>query len=414
MKEGNQGPPADDRRKSKLLLRDAVEESWIQVSRGGVRSLLTAAGVALGVAALVATSLLVATVRFQVGDSFNALRATQVEARWSAEAVEGDQGERHFPPAGLHDRLGGKSGVIGVAALRKSVQEQTVAVNAVEEVTGGALRAPIHVLESDESEALGLEISGLALEEAPYGDRVRICLVSRAMVESLGREKAPVGERIYVAGIAFSVVGVIESSPRMPSLESGIVLPAGSSSPFDWDSGADRVVVVTEPGASGNVANILPAAVDPLHPGSWTAYAPTADSSIRMTVDRELLLLSYSLGGVVLVLGIFMVANVILTSVLQRFYEIGLRRSLGSRRRHICVHVMMDAALVGGLGSLVGVMLSLVSVLGLCVAQGWVPVVDWTIPFMAVLAGPFVGALAGIYPAAVASSIEPTEALRSG
>src|SRR5690606_5400623 len=67
--------------RSVLSLGDVFGESWLEVSRRPLRTVLTGLGVALGVAAVVATSALVDTIRFQVSDEFDALLATQVEVR---------------------------------------------------------------------------------------------------------------------------------------------------------------------------------------------------------------------------------------------------------------------------------------------------------------------------------------------
>jgi putative ABC transport system permease protein len=129
-------------------------------------------------------------------------------------------------------------------------------------------------------------------------------------------------------------------------------------------------------------------------------------------VDDQLQALSLGLGAAVLVLGVVSIGNATLTSVMQRIHEIGLRRALGARPRHIAAHILLDAAVIGTIGGIIGATLGLTATLAVTAAQGWVPVIDPRIPVATIAGGILAGVVAGVYPARVGSRLQPTEALR--
>lgn len=99
-------------------------------------------------------------------------------------------------------------------------------------------------------------------------------------------------------------------------------------------------------------------------------------------------------------------------SVLERTGEIGLRRALGARARHITLQFLAESGVLGALGGIVGTSLGVVTVVGVAVARDWTPVVHPATAATAPVAGLVTGVLAGLYPAWRASRIQPAEALR--
>jgi putative ABC transport system permease protein len=120
------------------------------------------------------------------------------------------------------------------------------------------------------------------------------------------------------------------------------------------------------------------------------------------------------LGGVSLLVGAIGIANVTLVSVLERVGEIGLRRALGARRRHIALQFLAESTAMGLLGGIVGASAGVLVVVGVSASRSWTPVLDPLLPIVAPLAGAAVGLVAGAYPSLRAAKLEPVDALRSG
>ncbi|MFV0430205.1 MAG: ABC transporter permease [Arachnia sp.] len=118
------------------------------------------------------------------------------------------------------------------------------------------------------------------------------------------------------------------------------------------------------------------------------------------------------LAGVSLIVGMVGIANTTFISVIERTGEIGLRRALGARSRHILAQILGEAILLGALGGLAGASLGMIAVVSVCQTQNWSAVIDWRLPLLGPVLGLLVGALAGTFPAWRAAQVQPLEALR--
>lgn len=107
------------------------------------------------------------------------------------------------------------------------------------------------------------------------------------------------------------------------------------------------------------------------------------------------------------------IANMTLVSVLERTAEIGLRRAIGARRRHIVVQFLLSSVATAFLGAVVGTGVGMVVTTAVALAQQWPPTMSPVLPVVAPLVGAAIDVGAGAYPAHRASRIEPIDALRA-
>ncbi|MBK8461565.1 MAG: FtsX-like permease family protein [Nigerium sp.] len=114
-----------------------------------------------------------------------------------------------------------------------------------------------------------------------------------------------------------------------------------------------------------------------------------------------------------LVIGGVGIANMTLVSVLERTAEIGLRRAIGARRRHIVVQFLLSSVATAFLGAVVGTGVGMVVTTAVALAQQWPPTMSPVLPVVAPLVGAAIDVGAGAYPAHRASRIEPIDALRA-
>lgn len=119
-----------------------------------------------------------------------------------------------------------------------------------------------------------------------------------------------------------------------------------------------------------------------------------------------------ALGGVALLVGGLGIANVTLLSVRERIGEIGLRRALGATTRDVAQQFLVESAVIGLLGGLVGAALGVLVVVVVSVTKEWTPVLDDVAVVASALLGGVIGLAAGTYPAVKAARIEPIAALR--
>jgi len=403
-------------RRSGVRPLDFLRESAAELSGQPVRSLLTLVGIAIGVSSVVVSVLLVTTVRFQVSDQFDARLATQVvvapSGSDSAPGPEPESAEAPWRQDGV-DRVRAIPSVTAVASTVRSQFDQVVRPNAlvdptaIPETTAVFGVDPLAVPELDGD----LRGPGWSAWHAAHAERVAI--VPERAAAAHGLQGVEVGDRIFISGLDFTVVGTVGPVPRLPVLETGILVPDTTLiRHFAADATTRRLLVVTQPGAAPDVAEVLAPALLPTDPAALAVSRPVSDVTLRQAVDQNLTNLGLVLGLVVAVIGSFAVANTSLASVMRRYGEFGLRRALGASPFHIGVHVLTDATLLGFGGGMIGAVAGEAIMLGVAANRHWQPVIDVRIPLLAIAVATLVGALAGAYPARVASRIEPTEALR--
>lgn len=134
----------------------------------------------------------------------------------------------------------------------------------------------------------------------------------------------------------------------------------------------------------------------------------------RAAAKTALNTLLLGLGGVTVVVGGIGVANIMAIAVLERRHEIGLRRALGATGRHIAVQFLLEAAVLGVAGGVLGVLGGVAVTTAHSLARGAAPTLSAGPLVGGVVVAGLIAAVAGIYPARRAVRLAPAEALRGG
>ncbi|MFG2432740.1 ABC transporter permease [Streptomyces sp. NPDC048590] len=379
------------------------------------RSALTTLGTVLGIGAFVAVLGLTATTSSQVNSRFDALTATEVTVE-DVGAADGSFTGMSFP-SDAADRIEALNGVTHAGVYwsvgltdSESVRSSPVGASVTEQesqvvaATPGALEAVKPTLRA-----------GRLYDDYHERGAVPVAVVGSGMARRLGittLESRPV---VFIGERPFTVIGIIAEVRRKEDLLLSVVIP-GSAAKEAWgEPGAEapaRMLVSTELGAAAQIADEAPLALDPAHPDRFKSVPPPDPKTLRTTVGADLNQLFLLLAVVCLVIGAVGIANTTLVAVLERTGEIGLRRALGARGRHITGQFLAESAALGVLGGLVGTAAGALTVVSVAVARQWTPVVHPATLVAAPLIGLMTGLLAGAYPAWRASRVEPAEALR--
>jgi len=128
--------------------------------------------------------------------------------------------------------------------------------------------------------------------------------------------------------------------------------------------------------------------------------------------ERVMNVAGLALPAIGLVIGGLVIMNIMLVAVAERTREIGIRKSLGARRRDILRQFLVEAATLSTVGALIGIALGL---LAAKIISIYTPlpaaIAPWSL-VAATLLGTVVGIVSGVYPARRAASLDPIEALR--
>ncbi|MFJ7493460.1 ABC transporter permease [Streptomyces sp. NPDC097727] len=241
-----------------------------------------------------------------------------------------------------------------------------------------------------------------------------VAVLGSAAAKRLGIAKIHPGARIWVGGKWFYIAGVLNSAKLAPELDSSVLVGYSAARKYlNFDGHPSMVYVRSDTDQVNQVRDVLAATANPANPGEVDVSQPSAALVARAATQSALNGLFLGLGAVALLVGGIGVANTMVISVLERRSEIGLRRALGATKGNIRLQFLSEAVLLAAMGGAVGVALGAVATAFYANIKGWatvVPPLAWGGGLGAAIA---IGAIAGLLPALRAARMQPTEALRT-
>ena len=404
-----EGDTAAARPMSRLLPRDLLRLATVGLRTRKLRAALSVLGISIGIASLVAV--------LAISETSKADLLAKIEGAGD-EPAHGRPGRivRSAKKPSCPPRRGvasGCSATVESAAAVTTVEGATVRRSSYvpPEITGG-----IFVAAADPELLRTLEgatASGRFLDRAT--ERYPAIVLGAKAAQRLGIPRADGLVQVYVAGRLFTVVGILEPLPLVPELDSAALVgyPAAARL-FGTDRSPSKIYVRARRGRSAG-ARRGGAAAERRRPlgrrkKSRSAGPPTSLEA-QAAAEGAFTSLFLGLGAVALLVGGIGIANVMIISVLERRSEVGLRRALGARRRHIAVQFLGESFVLGICGGVAGVLLGIAATGAYAAYEGLTLLVPPAAIAGGLLAACLLGALAGLYPAMRASRLTPTEAL---
>ena len=411
----------------RLTTRDAAAEAVAGIVQRPGRAVLTMLGTVLGVGAFVAVLGLTATGAGQISRQFTVLEDTTVTVEDNGPvnnvAALGTNPAIGFPADAdaVADHINGVAGA-GVwwpVSLPEGTNfTGSLALSATASQTVNLLAASPGAVR-----AMGLTlVAGSPLSRYENDTRQHVVMIDTTTAASLGISPARLASHpaVFVDGIAYTVVGVYSSAQRVVTAESAMLIPEqtaladyGSPEPGIGNQEEAQMVVATRIGAAQAVARQIAAAELPADPSRLVVTSPSNPQTLQGEVNGDLAGLFLILALVSLLIGAVGIANTTLVAVLERTEEIGLRRAVGARPRHIAAQFLAESTALGTLGGLVGTCIGVGTVVIFAAAKDWTAILNPAYTLPAPLIGSVVGLLAGAYPALRAARTSPLAALRS-
>lgn len=222
------------------------------------------------------------------------------------------------------------------------------------------------------------------------------------------------GTSVWLGRHYFTVVGILDHVALAPELDTAaLVGESVAQSLLGYDGSPTTIYERSADAAVDHVRSLLGATISPQAPNEVDVSRPSDALAAGNAANQAFTGLLVGLGSVALLVGGIGVANTMIISVLERRREIGLRRALGATRRHILVQFLAETLLLSALGGLVGCGIGSLVTAGVALANDWPFTVPVEVLALGVAATIAIGAVAGLYPAVRAARTPPTAALSS-
>ena len=387
-----------------------------------LRSFLTLLGVILAVATLVAVMSVVAGLNFYVADRIANLGANvYVVDRFGIITSEDAWVKAQKRPLLTMEEFN---------RLRESMRSANT-IAAIESTTTD-VRSGNDLLENTEvtgvtpnyAEVRNVNVSaGRLLTEADETHRSPVCFIGTDVVKKFFYNVDPVGKTIRAGTHSYEVVGVAAAigSAFGQSQDNFMLIPLGTYYK-EWHTQRGSLTFFVQArsaelmASSEDEARMFLRAFRHL---PWEAsdnfgiLGSDSIMSLWKEITGNLEAVVVGLTSVFLVVGGIVIMNIMLASVTERTREIGLRRSLGARKRHIVLQFVTESAMLAAVGGIMGLVLAYAAV---AVVRALTPIPVRT-PLSAVIIAltlsTAVGLFFGIYPATRAAKLDPIEALRA-
>ena len=411
--------------------RASLKEAWDATVHRVRRNIFTMLGVVLGIASLVLTVGLAATISGQLADSFDIFRAkhltissTRTGSMSRAELLSLAASENYRRVS----QLNGVTGTALVDQLDESTDIQRGPDNFGER--GANVTAAVRAATPSIFSVQGHELVwGRTFDEGHVERNDKVVVLSESVMRQLALPYSP-GVTVYIRDEPYTVIGVVRENPSLTLSYGSVYLPLGAKPGADVEEAqpaagggavaaqtgkrSTQIVVSTVAGAANQIAEEAPYALSPERPALYSVSIPPEPKTLREAVDQQQRTMLIAMSVITLVIGAMGIMNTFLVAVMERRREVGLRLAIGMRPSGILLQFSAEALLTGILGAVAGIVLAVNGISIVSLMNRWTPIISADTILLGLGAGALVGVLAGLYPAAKASRIDPAQTLAAG
>jgi putative ABC transport system permease protein len=251
----------------------------------------------------------------------------------------------------------------------------------------------------------------------------KVCLLGYTVVDQLFQGENPVDQTIRIRNIPFRVIGTLRSKGQNAmgqDQDDLIIIPYTTlqkrlmGHTHSWGFIASAVSKAQIPLAQQQMTDLLRMRhkLGPTDENDFTIRNQTEIADAQSATTKIMTTLLASIASVSLLVGGIGIMNIMLVSVTERTREIGIRMSIGARKRDILTQFLMEAIVMSLLGGIIGITLGVAGSSIISKIAGWPTFVTANSIILAVFFSMAVGVFFGYYPARKASSLHPIDALR--
>jgi putative ABC transport system permease protein len=390
----------------KLRPSDFVRLSAVGLRTRKLRAGLSALGIAIGVAAIVAVLGLSSSAQAGLLNEISQL-GTNLLVVQNGQTLSGQTAELPEQAPAMITRIGPVTEVQETGSVNGDVYRNPL----IPTIDTGAI--------SIDAASLGLlRTVGASVAQGGYLNAATaqepVCVLGGAAAQRLGIDRVFSGERIWLDTRWCYVAGILNPATLVPAIDSSVLVGFPAAEHYlGFDGHPSTIYVRAVTSRVNAVDNLLAATANPENPFEVDVSQPSAALVAQADAQGAFDGLFLGLGAVALFVGAVGVANIMVISVLERRSEIGLRRALGATKGHIRVQFLSEAVLLALIGGTAGVAAGALSTAVYASSKSEavvIPALAWAGGITAAI---LIGAIAGLWPALRAARMSPTEALWS-
>jgi putative ABC transport system permease protein len=379
-----------------------------------VRAFLTTLGVIIGSACIVLVVTVALSGRRYIIQQIEGVGSNLVYARLDIDPNRPIMLQDELSIADMNAAQAGIPGVVAVAGTRGD----SATVNAGSFERNVSL---VGVTEEFQQIRNLLILQGRFLDAEDVAARSRVCLITKQLANFAFPFMDPIGKSLHVGELSFTVIGVfrerVETFGLSEIQDYSVLIPFPLMKYYLGDSSLEMLYVqANSPENVIPVTHELEALLKSRHP-TRARYSVQNLSSIlnaARSIALALTVVLLVIGFIALLVSGIGIMNIMLVTVQERTREIGIRKAIGARHQEILYQFLLEAFLISGFGSVLGILIAAVIPV---IARFWLPAnirvpVPWQSVVLAFLVSCSVGVFFGYLPAERAAQLQPTESLR--
>jgi len=391
--------------------RVAIEALW----SNKLRAILTTLGVVIGSACIVLVLTVAVTGRRYVIGQIEGVGANLVYANYEVNPQQAVVRSNEITLADVEAVKAALPNVIAVAATSQVLLRNVVTAGTEHAVSLFGASEGFQVIRNL------LIRQGRFLDAIDAQSRSKVCLITDELSALVFPNEDPIGKNLRVGDLSFTVVGVFKERVGTFGLSEiqryTVLVPFSLMQYYTGDNAVEILYAQADspqdvPLVTSQVAGLLRSR----HGGGATYVVQNLSAILdaARSIGTALTIVLLVIGFIALMVSGIGIMNIMLVTVTERTREIGIRKAIGARYREILYQFLIEAMLISGVGSLVGILIALsipVVVRPLLPGNLRVPV-PWMSVVVAFLVACSTGLFFGYLPANKAARLQPTESLR--
>ncbi len=400
-----------------MSLTDLLHLALGRLGTGKLRTALTALGVIIGVASVVALVSVAQGATKGISDRLQSLGTNLVTV--NPGFTRGGGATRGSFGSATTLTIDDASAISGLAGVQYVAPELT----ANKLVIAGSLNETARIIGTTPAylSVFAYDMwTGSFINQASLDHNMRVAVIGATTADNLSLTDTSIGSTIYIAGLPFELVGILQSKGGTGTADDQVMVPLTTAR--ELFVGTDSVSAIglsaTSEDQITTVSGEITALLEQRHgiaSGASDDFSIVTQAQLLGTVSSVSDVLTFLLAGIAsisLLVGGIGIMNIMLVSVRERTREIGIRKAIGARGRDILSQFLVEALALSLAGGVIGIGIGVLASFAIGVYAGWGFVFS---PITVVVALGFsliVGIVFGVWPASQAARLDPVVALR--